>query len=238
MRRILGLVLALAGCDVALDTGNTQPVRQPQHVSSGPTLTPAAASAAFARVVAVMEPVAEQTCLEFTDDRNCDFQIRLETNPKAPPNAYQSLDAKGRPVITFTRAILPQFRNSDEIAFVMGHEAAHHIQGHIQRGQRDALVGALVLGGIAALGGADVTGVEQAQRVGASVGGRRYSKDYELEADQLGTLITARAGYSPRRGVEFFYRLPDPGDRFLGSHPPNDDRISVVQATIDRYGLN
>ena len=238
MRKILFVVLALAGCDVPVDTGGAQPVRQTPATSSGPTLSASAAASAFARVVRVMEPVTEQSCAELTSGVNCDFLIRIEEDPKAPPNAYQSLDKQGRPVLTFTRAILPSFRNQDEIAFVLGHEAAHHIQGHIQRGQRDAIAGAILLGGIAAIVGVDATGVEQASRVGATVGGRSYSKAYELEADELGTIITARAGYSPRKGVEYFYRLPDPGDRFLGTHPPNDNRIAVVQATIDKYGLN
>lgn len=237
MRRALILVLALAGCDVA--TSPVGPTVQPvRPVSSGPALSAGAAAVAFDQVSRVMEPVAERSCRQYTEGASCDFQIRLNPDPKAPPNAYQSLDKQGRPVITFTKAILPTFRNRDEIAFVMGHEAAHHIRGHLQRQQRDTLVGAVLLGGIAAAVGVDASGVQQAQRVGASVGARSYSKAYELEADELGTLITARAGYSPRKGVEYFYRLPDPGDRFLGTHPPNNDRINVVQATISRHGLN
>jgi predicted Zn-dependent protease len=50
-------------------------------------------------------------------------------------------------------------------------------------------------------------------------------------------VIAARAGYDPVRGAAFFNRIPDPGDQFLGSHPPNADRIRVVQATAARLGL-
>ena len=33
-------------------------------------------------------------------------------------------------------------------------------------------------------------------------------------------------------GTGFFDRLPDPGDRFLGTHPPNAERKAVVAATV------
>jgi Zn-dependent protease with chaperone function len=33
------------------------------------------------------------------------------------------------------------------------------------------------------------------------------------------------------RGAEYFNRVPDPGNRFLGTHPPNADRIRVVRQT-------
>ena len=64
-------------------------------------------------------------------------------------------------------------------------------------------------------------GVDEATKLGAQVGARSYSKDFELEADALGTVITHRAGFSPLKGAAFFTRIPDPGDRFLGTHPPN-----------------
>jgi len=73
-----------------------------------------------------------------------------------------------------------------------------------------------------------------AQEIGAAVGARTYSKDFELEADRLGTIIAARAGYNPVRGAEFFNRVPDPGDQFLGTHPPNAERVRIVQQTAAR----
>jgi len=38
-----------------------------------------------------------------------------------------------------------------------------------------------------------------------------------------------RAGYNPVRGAQFFTRIPDPGNRFLGTHPPNAQRIETVR---------
>ena len=62
-------------------------------------------------------------------------------------------------------------------------------------------------------------------------------KDFELEADELGTVITYKAGYNPLIGAKFFDRIPDPGDRFLGSHPPNAQRVQKVLETSKKLGL-
>ena len=80
--------------------------------------------------------------------------------------------------------------------------------------------------------GADATTVQDATRLGAFVGARRFSKDHELEADRLGTVISYRAGYNPVKGAAYFTRIPDPGDSFLGSHPPNAQRIETVRRTL------
>jgi hypothetical protein len=63
---------------------------------------------------------------------------------------------------------------------------------------------------------------------------RSYSKDFELQADALGAEIALVAGYDPLRGTAFFDRLPDPGDKFLGSHPPNAARKAQAAATVRR----
>ncbi len=111
----------------------------------------------------------------------------------------------------------------------MGHESAHHISGHIARQRQNATAGAILLGGIAAITGAGQGAISTAQDLGAAVGARTYSKDFELEADALGTIITKRAGYNPVRGAQFFTQIPDPGDRFLGTHPPNAKRLETVK---------
>ena len=188
-------------------------------------------SRAFAQVIARVEPVAERECNRRTNGVNCDFSIRVDDRPNQPPNAFQTLDENQRPIIVFTAALLDEARNADEIAFVMGHEAAHHVRGHIARQRENAAAGAIMLGTLATLAGGDPLAIESAQRIGQQVGARSYSKDFELEADALGTVITARAGYDPIKGAQFFNRIPDPGDRFLGTHPPNAQRIEIVRRT-------
>lgn len=187
----------------------------------------------FVDVVRVLEPVSEAECRRLTVNVNCDFQIVVDNRPNQPVNAYQSRDRTGRPVITFTLALIADARNSDELAFVMAHEAAHHILGHLDRQERNAMAGALIFGGLASATGNTVN-LETAQQLGAFVGARSYSKDFELEADELGTLIAVRAGYDPLVGAQFFARIPDPGNRFLGTHPPNAERYNLVQQTVAR----
>ncbi|GAB5434220.1 M48 family metalloprotease [Rhodobacteraceae bacterium R_SAG7] len=219
MRRFLILfVLLVAGC-TGVDPNN------PQY-------------RAFVAVAEDVEPVGEAQCRSKDPDRNCDFQIQLDLNPSAPANAFQTVDRSGRPVVIFTRSMLDSFRNPDEMAFVMGHEMAHHILEHLDQQRINAVKGAVFLGELVSLEGGTPEQVANAQYVGAVVGSRSYSKAFELEADALGTLITYQAGYRPSVGVKFFEEIPDPGDVFLGTHPANPDRIRIVQRTIRKYGLN
>jgi predicted Zn-dependent protease len=182
-------------------------------------------------VVQTVEPVAERECRRLAPRANCDFQIVVDDRPGQPPNAFQTVDRTGRPILAFNLALIASVENADELAFVMGHEAAHHVLGHLGRTQQNAAVGAVILSGLVALGGADAATVQSAEQLGASLGARTYSKEFELEADQLGTVITARAGYDPVRGALFFNRIPDPGNRFLGTHPPNAARMEIVRRT-------
>ena len=185
----------------------------------------------FQRIAGQMEPVVERECRSRSPQLNCDFRIILDDRPDLPPNAYQTLDDNGRPVLGFTVALIEDVRNADELAFVFGHEAAHHIAGHLARQQQNATLGAAIFGVLAAQTGAEAGGLENAQRLGAAVGARSYSKAFELEADRLGTVLTALAGYNPLRGAQYFERIPDPGNRFLGTHPPNAQRLAVVRET-------
>jgi len=227
--RLIALICLglLAGCVVP--TEEQAPVNAGSAVSASPLVAPSTAARQFVSVVRTLEPVAERVCRQQAPGMNCDFQIVVDDRPGQPPNAFQTLDKSGRPVVAFTLALIAEARNQDELAFVMGHEAAHHIAGHIARQQQNAAAGAVIFAGLATLTGADAGGVRAAQDIGAAVGARSYSKDFELEADALGTVITKTAGYDPVHGAEFFTRIPDPGNRFLGTHPPNAARIETVR---------
>ncbi|MHC0053396.1 M48 family metalloprotease [Actibacterium sp. D379-3] len=215
--------LTLAGC---VTTTTAPPVTMSQP--AGPQLSPDVAARNFVTVVNRVEPVAERECVARTGGQNCNFTIAVDDRPGQPANAYQSLDANGRPVITFTRALIEDARNPDELAFIMGHESAHHIEAHIPKQQQTALAGALIFGAVAAVGGVGEQGKDTAQRIGATLGSRVFSQDMELEADALGTVIASHAGYDPLIGAQYFARIPDPGNSFLGTHPPNAQRQRVV----------
>lgn len=180
-----------------------------------------------------MEPAVERECLQRrTQPINCDFQFVVDDRSGLEPNAFQTIDDNGRPIIGFTLSLIAATRNADEIAFVVGHEASHHILNHLDRKAGAATAGAVILGSIASVYGGNESAVATAQQIGASVGSRYYSQDWELQADYLGAIITLNAGFDPRNGARFFERLPDPGNRVLGTHPPRAARLAQVERAI------
>lgn len=225
------LALALGGCVVPAPA---PPPVMPPAPADVPVEPARAAAETFISVVRRVEPVAESFCRSRGVGRSCDFRIVVDDRPGQPPNAFQTLDRFNRPVIGFTLALIADARNADELAFVLGHEAAHHISGHIPKRQDQALSGALLAGVLAQASGLSPEEVRAAQNIGAEVAARSYSKEFELEADAMGAEIAFLAGYDPVKGSGFFDRLPDPGDRFLGSHPPNSERKALVAATTRR----
>lgn len=184
-------------------------------------------------VIEAIEPVAEAMCRQHSRQLNCDFGIVIDDRPRMPPNAFQFIDQKdgGRPIVGFTISLLGEVHNRDELAFILAHEMAHHILGHLDRQRENAAAGAEDFARIAEMGGGSDAAVQLAQVLGARAGVRSYSQEFELEADALGTLIAHRAGFDPLLGAQFFFRIPDPGNVYLGSHPPNAARLAIVQQT-------
>lgn len=234
---VTGAALLLAGCvqPVPASLPAPSPAPSPQNPSD-PLLPIETAAENFVVVVDRVKPVAETYCRRLSRVANCDFQIVIDDRPGQPPNAYQTVDNAGRPILAFTVPLLRDARNRDELAFVMGHEAAHHIAGHLPRQQNTAMAGAVLAGILAQVSGGGEQAIATAQEFGATVGARQYSKEFELEADSLGAEIAFVAGFDPLRGTAFFDRLPDPGDQFLGSHPANAQRKATVAASVARLG--
>ena len=230
--RLLCALTLLGGCAELVYP--PQPLPNPVVQTTGVEEDSQTAARNFVAVVDRMQPAIVAECQLRSPGRNCNFLIAVDDRPGQQPNAFQTTDRRGRPIIAFTLPLIVEAQNQDELAFVIGHEAAHHILGHRERTEQSALTGALVLGRLASLGGGSVDAINQAQRLGAAVGARRYSQDFELEADRLGTEIAFDAGFDPERGALFFDRLPDPGNTFLGSHPPNAAREQAVEETLAR----
>lgn len=232
---LAALSLTLAACEAPATAvlRTPMPVSRPPVVTADPGLQAGAAAQNFLAVVQDMEPRIEAECRARTrGPRSCDYRVLVDDTPAPQPNAFQTIDRGGRPVVAFNRALIAEARNADELAFVMGHEAAHYILGHLEQKTSDATTGALIFGVLAAASGADPAAVSQARDIGAEMGARAYSKEYELEADRLGAVIAWNAGYDPVRGALFFTRIPDPGHSFLGTHPANGARIEAVRQVV------
>jgi len=226
--KLLGLLLAgvslLSACSVPPASGARQP--------AGAVRTPAPEVKDFNVIRARVLPVAERVCEETPGQRNCDFEIELDTRPGQQPNAYSTQDGHGRPILIMTQALIDDMHNADEVAFALSHEASHHILDHLAKQRQDIYDQAVAAGQAAAKLGGNSAAIAMAQQLGAATGSRVYSKEYELQADALGARIAWMAGYDPLRGVLYFTRAADPGDSFLSSHPPNKERIANVRQAM------
>lgn len=238
---ILALTLVASGC-VAPSQMSLPQTNIPGNLPTAPkpspdfARSPQEAARGFAAVIRKMEPEVERECRQRrTQPINCDFQFVVDDRPGLEPNAFQTIDSSGRPIIGFTLSLIAEARNADELAFVVGHEASHHILGHINRKSSAATAGAVILGGLASAYGGNESAIRSAQEMGAQMGARYYSKDWELEADYLGAIITLNAGYDPEHGAQFFARIPDPGDRILGTHPSRAMRMAQVAQAVSDY---
>ncbi|MEC7793983.1 MAG: M48 family metallopeptidase [Pseudomonadota bacterium] len=220
------VLLALAACDVPVPTST--PPSQPSQTTEEIPADVRAAARRFVTVADRVEPVAEAACRAQAPDLNCDYNIVVDDRADAPINAFQMVDDKGRPVIAVTVPMIAYVQNDDEMAFILSHEAAHHIARHLDRRRESTRAGALIFASAAARGGASGAALDTAARLGAVLGSRVYAKDYELEADAIGARIARDAGYNAINGARYFERSPDPGNRFLGTHPPNANRVEAV----------
>ncbi|MBR9650995.1 M48 family metallopeptidase [Thalassovita aquimarina] len=231
---ILAVAFGLSGC-MEVPAGAEKPAPGEPAQEKAPVKPTRQAALMFVSVAKAIEPVAEAQCRELSPKTNCDFKIVIDDKDGGEANAHQFLTRSGRPILLFNYALINDARNADELAFVMGHEAAHHIAGHLAMQEINARQGAEVLAQMASVNGANSREIRDARKLGAALGALRYSKDFELEADELGTVISLRAGFNPVIGARFFGRIADPGDKMLGTHPPNSQRIALVRRTVRQY---
>lgn len=140
--------------------------------------------------------------------------------------------------VVFYTGILPVCKDEAGIATVMGHEIAHAIAEH--GGERMSQGLLVQLGGMglqAALQNEPELTQQLAMTafgVGAQVGVMLpFSRLHESEADHMGLIFMAMAGYDPNSAVEFWQRMAAQGGgsppEFLSTHPANETRIADLK---------
>ncbi len=146
----------------------------------------------------------------------------------------------GGKVVIYT-GILPVTQDDTGLAVVMGHEIAHAIAKHGNERMSQGLLAQL--GGIAlqeALRNKPDTTRQvwmTAFGLGAQVGVLLpFSRLQESEADRLGLIFMAMAGYDPQYAVDFWERMAAEGGakppEFLSTHPSDETRIRKIQDEI------
>ncbi|RFS19758.1 M48 family peptidase [Chitinophaga silvatica] len=142
----------------------------------------------------------------------------------------------GGKVVVYT-GILPVTQNETALATVMGHEIAHAIARHGNERMSQGLVaqGIQMAGAVALNKNPTAVNIfNQAFGVGSNVALLAYSRKDELEADHLGLIFMAMAGYNPQEAVPFWQRMASMSTgqkppEFLSTHPSDATRIAELQ---------
>ena len=144
----------------------------------------------------------------------------------------------GGEIVVYT-AILPLAESDAGLATVLGHEMAHATSQHGAQRMLNQQLTQEALSGVA--GGLSNMDPQQQQQVMAALGmGAQYglslpfSRDQESEADHIGLLYMARAGYDPHQAEAFWKRMDaKTGSRqppqFASDHPSNGQRIQQIE---------
>lgn len=182
---------------------------------------------------AVEDYFAEQNLSRELKDYEWEFNL-VESEE---PNAWCMPGGK---VVIYT-GILPITQDEAGLAVVMGHEIAHAIARHGNERMSQGLVAQM--GGMALAKALEEKPQQTRQLwlaafgVGATVGVMLpYSRLHESEADHLGLIFMAMAGYNPKAALTFWQRMAEMKEgtlpEFLSTHPADETRIEQIRGLI------
>ena len=141
--------------------------------------------------------------------------------------------------IVVYEGLLSVTQDEASLAIVLGHEIAHAVAKHSAeqmskkiRQSYGTQIGSQILGAIAGQSVGDLAGAVAQQ--GFSFANLRYSRDNETEADHIGLIFAAMAGYNPQVAVPFWKRMAALGGNsnqsdMFSDHPSDAKRIAAIQ---------
>jgi predicted Zn-dependent protease len=126
--------------------------------------------------------------------------------------------------------------SDDEVAMIMGHEVAHALLEHARERMAKGTGTQLLLRGGAALLGLGQLG-DMAAHGASQLLTLKFGRDDESEADSLGLVLAARAGYDPRAGVSLWQKMGaatagKAPPQWLSTHPAGATRIKDIEAKL------
>ena len=163
--------------------------------------------------------------------KNFEWEFNLVQDKSA--NAFCMPGGK----IVVYEGLLPYTQNETALAIVLGHEIAHAVAKHsaeqmskkIRQQYGSAILGS-VLNSAVGSGVGDVASVIANQ--GFSFANLKYSRDNETEADHMGLIFAAMAGYNPQEAIPFWQRMSQGNantNDLFSDHPRDAKRIAALQ---------
>lgn len=243
---LLSAIVLLSGCATVPVTGRTQLNMIPDNQLNTLSLD------SYKKVLSESKLSTDSVAVETVRDVGARLARATENYMRGigQPIAYQwefnvieadTVNAwcmPGGKVAVYT-GILPITQNDTGLAVVMGHEIGHALARHGNERMSQALL--LQLGG-ATLNAALASRPEQTRNLftglyatGTQVGvALPHGRMQESEADHIGLILMAMAGYNPEEAVPFWQRMAQVGDgkrppEFLSTHPDPSTRIADLQ---------
>jgi predicted Zn-dependent protease len=239
----------LAGCATAPLTGRSQiklvsdraliaqSLSSYREVITEETLSTNAAQTALVKEVgsrisrAVEQYLQQEQLLYLVDGFEWEFNL-IESDI---PNAWCMPGGK----VAFYTGILPFTEDEVGLAVVMGHEIAHAVVGHSAERVSHAMLqqsGGMLLSSMTR-GHDNSAVIQQVYGVGSQMGFiLPFSRTHELEADKLGLIFMALAGYDPVASIDFWMRMAasdaSKPPEFLSTHPADETRIEQIRAYL------
>lgn len=188
------------------------------------------------------DPKINATVLKITknlamksDMPNLSWQVTVINSKEA--NAFC---LPGGKMVVYT-GILPLCKNEAGLAAVIGHEMAHAVARHgAQRMTQQLILNTGLSAASLSLGNSQYKDIIIASLGAGSTVGilLPYSRDNEYEADEIGTIYMARAGYDPNEAVALWKRFAALGGskqpEFLSTHPYSEKRAEKLRQLMTR----
>jgi predicted Zn-dependent protease len=233
---LLVLGLALAACQSAPVTGRSQLILLPESQDAGMGLQAYQQIKQQERVS--RDPELNRRVQEIgrriaavSGQPDWDWQFTVFENDE--PNAFA---LPGGKVGVYT-GLFKVARNDDQLATVLAHEIGHAIARHGAERMSQGLLAQL--GGVAVGAATGSQAYVQAYTQLATLGViLPYSRTQESEADEIGLMMMAEAGYDPREAVKLWQNFEALGGErppeFLSTHPAEGTRIERLQALMPK----
>lgn len=153
------------------------------------------------------------------------------------PKTVNAFCLPGGRVAVYT-GILPITRDENGLAVVLSHEVSHALARHGAERMSDQMAAGLIEQAAVLAGVINTAeGLRNVELVYGVAGELPHSRKQESEADHIGLILMAKAGYDPRGALEFWQRMAKANagsspPAFLSDHPSDEKRLSQIRAEL------